>query len=106
LPTVLGALTGGALGTSSGLVIIEIMPFFGLVGAIMGATLAAAFFKRLPAIPGARATDVEPFHVGAVLQTWTFEDGEFKSLVVLLEQALYVVREDSAPWEEVLRKLA
>jgi hypothetical protein len=106
LPTVLGALAGGALGTSGGLVMIKLTPFFCLVGAIIGATLAAALFKRPPSIPGARATDVEPFQLGPVLQTWTFEGGGFKSLTVLLENALYTVDENTAPWDEVVRKLA
>jgi hypothetical protein len=105
-PTVVGALAGGALGTSGGYVMLKLMPFFSLVGAIIGATLAAAFFKRPPSIPGARATDVEPFQLGPVLHTWRFEAGEFKSLTVLLENALYTVREDTAPWDEVVRKLA
>jgi hypothetical protein len=106
IPTFCGALVGGALGTSSGLVMLELVPATVLLGALTGTFLAAVLFKRSPSILGARATDIDPFHVGAILETWSFETEQFKSLTVLLEQALYVVREDGAPWKQVLQKLA
>ena len=69
LATVFGAFVGGALATSSGLVVmIELVPFFVVVGAIMGATLTAALFKRPSSIPGAREADLKPFRLGALLQ--------------------------------------
>src|ERR1700723_3300240 len=86
LPTFCGALVGGALGTSSGLVMLELVPAAVLLGALTGATLAAVLFKCSPSILGARATDSEPFRAGAILETWTFETEQFKSLTVLLEQ--------------------
>jgi hypothetical protein len=105
LPTMCGALLGAVLGANFGLIKPELTVFGVLLGAIVGAGLGAILNKRPPLPLGARADD-EPVSIGAVLQAWTFEAHEFKSLTVLLEHALYVVREDSAPWETVLRKLA
>jgi hypothetical protein len=106
IPTLFGAFAGAVVGASSALVMIELTPPLVLLGALAGAMLAAVLFKRSPSMLGARATELEPFRAGAVLQVWTFEADDFKSLVVLLDHALYVVREDSAPWEDVLRRLA
>ncbi len=105
LAMVVGALAGGALGACNGLVMVALRPFFGVVGAIVGATVTAALFKRPPSSLGCRASDAQPFRLGAVSQSWTFEDGDFKGLTVLLEHALYVVRQDKAPWDDVLKKL-
>ncbi len=101
-----GALIGGALGSSCGLVSIAFMPAMIVLAAVTGATLAALLFKRPPSMLGSRATDIEPFRPGAVVRAWAFKSNEFKSMTVLLEQAIYVVRKDSAPWDDVLQKLA
>lgn len=105
--TVVGAFLGAGIAACSAFVVmLGFVPFFVILGAIIGATVTATVFKQAPSLFGARTTDSEPFSLGAVLQSWMFEDEDFKSLVVLLERSLYVVREDSAPWEEVVQKLS
>jgi len=104
LLTIIGAIGGGALGTSSGLIMTELIPAGILIGALAGATMAAFLFQRPASIPGARAAETEPFAIGARLQGWTFASGEFGCLTVLLERALYVVLLDNDAWE-VLRQL-
>lgn len=105
LTAVAGAIIGGTLGTGIGVLMSELRPFGAVLGAIVGASLAAVAFKRPPAILGRKdvGSHTDP---GAVLQTWAFADGDFHSMTALLEHALYVVREDSAPWDEVREKLA
>jgi hypothetical protein len=104
LPTLCGTIAGGMLGLSGGLISIPVAVATVLLGAIGGAALAALLFKRLPSLP-VRTTDIEPFQLGAVLRSWSFEHPDFKSLSVLLERAFYTVCENSAPWNMILQKL-
>lgn len=62
-------------------------------------------FKRPARSAGARATDLEPFRLGKVLQVGQFVQGDFRSITVLLDNALYVVRIDKDPWEPIVQKL-
>lgn len=105
LAALAGAIIGGTLGTGIGVLMPELRAFGALLGAIVGASLAAVAFKRPPAVLGRKdaGSRTQP---GAVLQAWAFADGDFQSMTALLEHALYVVREDSAPWDVVLEKLA
>jgi hypothetical protein len=105
LPTIFGAIVGGSLGLAAASVSISFTVAAVLIGTITGAALTAVLFRRSPSIAGVRTTDIEPFHVGAVLRSWSFEQGDFKSLAVLLERALYVVHDDSALWAMILGKL-
>lgn len=104
--SVIGALVGAGLaGFAMYRVEPKLAPLCAAVGAIVGATTGAALFTRPTTSPGARATDLEPFRLGKVLRVATFVQGDFRSVTVLLENALYVVRVDKEPWEPVVERL-
>ncbi len=44
--------------------------------------------------------------MGGVCQWWTLELGDFKTMTVLMDRAVYVVAEKSAPWDEVRESLS
>jgi hypothetical protein len=106
IPIVAGILSGLACGLSTGFAIPELLPFGGLLGAIVGATAGAALFPRPPQPLGKRAPGEESDWLGDIRQDWTYEEDNFKSLAVLLDRAIYVVRDDKAPWDKVRGKLS
>jgi hypothetical protein len=111
LPTLVGGLAGGALGACAAFAQRVLLAPGILLGATVGAAFAATIFKRRRPTLGDQSPVVEQLRVGRVVQAWPLKGfslitGEFKSLTVLLERALYMVRDNDAPWDDVLRKLA
>jgi hypothetical protein len=106
VPTILGGIVGGGIGACSGFLFLAIMPAMTALGIFGGATMAAAIFPSPKAPPGARETDLEPFKLGQIIQTWSFQQGEHGCLTVGLNNALYVVSGEKIPYEDVLRLLA
>jgi len=107
IAAVVGALVGAV---PAGLAVYRVepalAPICSALAAIAGATIGARLFKRPLTAPGARATDLEPFRLGKVLRVLGFIQGDFRSIVVLLENALYAVRVDEKPVEPILEKLS
>jgi hypothetical protein len=105
VPTVFCGLLGAGIGATIGLAMIELITFGVVLGAVVGATAGAGLFPR-PELPlGARAPGDEAEPMGTVLQHWTYELLENKSLTVLMERAVYVAPGDTMPWANVLEKL-
>jgi hypothetical protein len=107
-PTLWGAIFGaGTLGVGGHQVASELTIPGALIGGLGGAIVAAHIFKRPPAELGLRASEDIPFRPGKIVRYWTYEMAgyEFKSMTVLLENALYVVRDDKAPWAEIHAQL-
>jgi hypothetical protein len=105
IPTTAGAILGAALGTTAGLAMIELLPPGALLGAILGATAGAGLFQLPPRALGERRMGEKPKSMGGIRHCWTFQWNEFKSVTVLMDRAVYVVRHDKAPWDKVREKL-
>jgi hypothetical protein len=109
IPTIFGALLGGAAGTSSYMLMPELtIPGF-VVGAIAGAALSAALFPTPPKPEkpfGARDTDTQPISMGSVLRLWTYQRGEITCCTALMERALYILGGDPARWEKILEQVS
>jgi hypothetical protein len=106
VPTMAGGVLGAGFGATAGFAMVPLAAPGALLGAILGAAAGAGLFARPPRPLGVRRTDQRPVSMGGIRRCWTYEEDDFKSLTVLLDRAIYVVRDDKAPWEEVCETLA
>ena len=93
LPVCLGAFAGACAGAAGGLITIYLLAPLVLLGAVAGAAVAGALFKRPEILV---AADSSGKNTGSIRNFWFYNDDEINlhTIVVLLENAIYTASDD------------
>lgn len=102
---IVGAVVGAGLGSLLGLIDFWwLIPGLAL-GTLVGAAVFAALFPAPVPTAAPLAADNQPFSPGAILATWTTQHNDLPRIVVLMNRAVYVAWDKSAPWQHVADRL-